>query len=195
MQASPLRKSGGRHKSENGFQWVLASTCCCVWAPSVTTGQSKPLLPQSLIPMTTTSLMKEAQLVMSRSSGVIQSTSTKLDDVWTVLHALYWKRMTIAPMMRYLILDALEWSVKGWKCPLCIGTLTSLHAITDGKRFLSFLSSLPLPALLNNATTTTSTNTALSCTTAFFAHFQGKMVALGFDSWATSWLLGWANSY
>ena len=110
MQAFPLCKSGSRRKSENGFQWVLASTCCCVWAPSVTTGQSKPLLPQSLIPMTTTSLMKEAQLVMSRSSGVIQSTSTKLDDVWTVLHALYWKRMTkaIAPMMRYLILYALE---------------------------------------------------------------------------------------
>ena len=66
----------------------------------MTTGQSKPLLPQPLIPMTTTSLMMEAQLVvMFRSSGAIQSTSsgqpnmfnlmvTKLDDVWTVLHAL-----------------------------------------------------------------------------------------------------------
>ena len=94
----------------------------------------------------------------------------------------------------------MPWSVKGWKCPLCIGTLTSLHAITDGKRFLGFLSTLPLPALLHSATTTTSTTststtTAPNRTAAFFAHFQGKMVALGFDSWATSWLLGWARSY
>ena len=65
----------------------------------MTTGPSKPLLPQPLIPMTTTSLMKEAQLVMFRQFGAIQSTSsgqpnmfnlmvTKLDDVLTVLHAL-----------------------------------------------------------------------------------------------------------
>ena len=66
----------------------------------MTTGQSKPLFPQPLIPMTTTSLMKEAQLVvMFRQFGAMQATSsghpnmfnlmvTKLDDVWTVLHAL-----------------------------------------------------------------------------------------------------------
>ena len=100
--------------------------------------------------------------------------------------------------------------------PLCVGTLISLHAITDGKRFLGFLSTLPLPALLHSATTTTSTTsttttsttsttttsttttsttTAPSRTAAFFAHFQGNMVALGFDGWASSWLLGWARSF
>ena len=110
---------------------------------------------------------------------------TKLDDVWTVLRALYWKRMPVGPLMGYLIFDALE--CKRMKMPLCVGTLISLHAITDGKRFLGFLSTLPLPALLHSATTTTSTTTAPSRTAAFFAHFQGKMVALGINGWASSW--------
>lgn len=58
-----------------------------------------------------------------------------------------------------------------------------------GRKKIPWLPFHPATTSITTTTTsTTSTTTALNRTAAFFAHFQGKMVALGFVGWATSWL-------
>ena len=146
---------------------------------------------------------------MFRSSGAIQSTSSghpyslttwspnqMMSGLYFMHCCLYCKGMTIGPRMRYLILDALE--CKRMKMPPMYRNayLSPRH---HGRKKIPWLPFHPA---------TTSITTQCHChyfyfychwpephLSLFFAHFLGKMVALGFVGWATSWLLGWASSY